>query len=210
MLSKICPALLSGFLFASPSFANEHLALESCDDEGTCRAAYEYLSNQDIDPFLFLGKVVDRAHPRWRDYRKALRRYPDVRDCLVKSERDADTPNLFLLNWDSVAWSSELDVCVFRIMRSLPSLSHMYAWLEYHGFKVIERRNIYGDGYTPKYELQQTALFEGGWSREQLKEKQSLWLENLLGTEISRGFSVNVALSNTDVVVGVHTGTRTK
>lgn len=72
---------------------------KECRPNNTCSIEYDYLSDQKGDPFRFQGRVVDKEHPRWREYRRAIRRYPDVQSCLAAGEQNKTSPNLLAFDW---------------------------------------------------------------------------------------------------------------
>ncbi len=210
MFVRLGIALFCSVAFAVQSLADYSDVFTSCDQAETWRIESTHLSDQESDPFLFSGKLMDSSHPRWRQYRKALRRYPNVRNCLIDSEQLTETPNLLELDWQAVSLGPELDVCVFRVMRSLPSIPHIYAWLDFHGFKVTEFSRFVSESFVPDYDTQAVAFIAGNWSRDDLADVKNLWFENLIGMEISRGFSMNIQLSMDQVIVGAATSVRTK
>lgn len=153
---------------------------------------------------------MDRSHARWGKYRRALRRYPDVRYCLLNAEQDRESPNLLLFDWQRVGVGVSADVCIFRIARSLDAVERIEDWLEFHEFKVIGLRRIVSETYVPLFENDNVSKIEGIWTREQLRDKFPSWIERVTGLELARGYSVNIQLSKENLVVLVHTNVRTK
>ncbi|HUS53270.1 MAG TPA: hypothetical protein VMY41_04595 [Thermohalobaculum sp.] len=96
------------------------------------------MAKQEIEPFLFIGKMVDEKHPRYADYRKALRSFPDLRSCLTANERERPQPDLRQIDWDAMRDSRDIDVCVFRIASSIKDIELIKGWLRYHDFGVGE------------------------------------------------------------------------
>ncbi len=94
-------------------------------------SGYVQLSSEETHPFLFLGKLPP-------DNKKALKRaiaqFPDVRSCLVRSEKHKDRPNLLLLDWNAMHSEEAVEVCIFRIMSSIRNVRESRKWFEIQGF----------------------------------------------------------------------------
>lgn len=123
-----------------------------CLDPQLCPIPYVRLAKQETEPFLFFGKVVDEDHPRYGDYGRALRRFPDVRSCLIVSEREKPQPDLRQIDWDAIQDIREIEVCVFRVASSTEDVETVQRWLEYHQFTKVSTRSIYHNNYVPENE----------------------------------------------------------
>jgi len=133
-LLTVCVLILIGTSQSYAEDTDEDVWAE-CRATDSCTIEYDYLANQETDPFLFSGKVMDREHPRWSQYRSAIRSYADVRDCLVRSEVKKETPNLTLINWKKMRSGKIIEVCLFRVFSSLGSPENAKLWLEVQGLK---------------------------------------------------------------------------
>ncbi|WP_170431711.1 hypothetical protein [Ruegeria arenilitoris] len=181
-----------------------------CRTDDSCEIAYHHLANQDTDPFLFLGKVVDQGHPQWKRYRKLLRRYPDVVSCLVESEHEKEEPNLLKLDWEEVGTGSGAEVCVFRIARSLSSLDKITAWLEYHSFRVGSYDRYRSEKFIPRWETQPVSNMGAYWSLDQYREKNPSLIVALTGIDLIQGYELILGFSENGQVVGASSVTPTK
>jgi hypothetical protein len=128
--------------------------IEQCLDPEFCPTPYVRLAKQEAEPFLFQGKVVDVDHPWYSDYKKALRRFPDVRSCLTTDEREKPQPDLRLIDWGTIGSIREIDVCVFRIASSIEDIETIQFWLRHHGFTVGKLSRTRRKSYVPKYETE--------------------------------------------------------
>jgi len=128
--------LLTGISDAVADEASQDVWTE-CRETNSCSITYDHLATQDTDPFLFLGKVMDHEHPRWRRYRKAIRRHADVRDCLLRSEENKEVPNLTLIDWQAMGSGEVIEVCLFRIFSSLETPAAAMQWLEIQGMQNV-------------------------------------------------------------------------
>ena len=94
-------------------------------------------------------------------YSNAITKFPNVRSCLVASEKDKENPDLRLINWDGFfnwewtrnvkgSWfnifsanqsaQTDANVCLWRIYTSLGTDERIERWKKFHGFP--ERGNI--------------------------------------------------------------------
>lgn len=101
--------------------------------------AYDHLSDEKTDPFLVYGKPpVKRADRRlWADM-QAVRRWPDVRSCLIRSERKAEKPDLRKMDWGKMRRKEDIEVCLFRVAASLQSQEAMRDWFVSQGMQYVE------------------------------------------------------------------------
>ncbi|WP_457650826.1 hypothetical protein [Profundibacter sp.] len=163
---------------------------------------YDRLANQETDPFMFQGKVMDENHPRWRQYRRAIRKFRDVRDCLIEEEQNRETPNLLLIDWQKTGLGSGAQVCLFLIARSLGTMDRHREWLEFHEFRTLSYSRFVSDGYSPAYETEPVAYLSGTWTTEQYRAKKPSWFASLTGIELVQGYGVSVRYSHKQRVVG--------
>lgn len=100
---------------------------------------YKFLSSEENTPFLKFGKP-----PHKKDHKIAVERWPDVRACLVESERTKKMPDIRQIDWDQFYIHEEADVCLFRIFTSIGSMEGTIQWLKHHGFKIDGPRGTRG------------------------------------------------------------------
>ena len=195
-------ALLPG---AGPvtTYAGE-AAIEQCLDPETCPIPYVRLAKQETEPFLFQGRVMDESRPRYKEYRKALRRFPDVRSCLIEEERGKPQPDLRQIDWGGIRSIQDIDVCVFRIASSADGLESIKTWLLYNDFIVDGEGRYVGKKYVAKHETDPVFLLSVHLTLEKFRTIiPRLWIERLLGYEGIRSYSLNIVFSQTFQVVGV-------
>jgi len=121
----------------------------------------DQLSTQESDPYLFLGRVMDNSRPRWNDYKRAIKDYPTVLSCLARDQRDKERPDLLQFDWQGLNKRIEMEVCLFRVFRSLKDPKLIEDWLVSFEFKFL--------GYRPTgliNALEVTRL-DANWTGEQ-------------------------------------------
>jgi len=94
--------------------------------------AYGHLSDEKTDPYLVRGKLPEKG----ADVR-AARRWPDVRSCLIRSERKAERPDLRKMDWGKMRREEDIEVCLFRIAASLRSPEAMRDWFVSQGMQRV-------------------------------------------------------------------------
>jgi len=62
----------------------------------------------------------------------ATTKYPTTLDCLIKSEKEKDNPDLRLIDWKRVKTLEELDICLWRIFSSLDDFESIVEWMIFH------------------------------------------------------------------------------
>ncbi len=159
--------------------------------------AYERLPDERTDPFLVYGK-----RPVKRANQQAARRWPDVRSCLMRSERKAETPDLRKMNWGKMRRKEDIEVCLFRIASSLGSPEAMRDWFVSQGMQrvKIEMRKKRGNLYPEDiWHITASNIFSTGKTfRETPIPWQYLWMS------ISRGEGFSVSLTKTGRVFGTY------
>jgi hypothetical protein len=173
-------------------------------DTAICPIPYMQLAKQETEPFLFLGHVVDVNFPRYDDYKRALRRFPDVRSCLIEVERDKPQPDLRQIDWDAVRNTKDIDVCVFRIASSIRDVEYIRLWLTHHNFEVAGLARRLSKKYVPSYETDPIYFLSANLSTEKFREIfPKPWIEKLMGFEGLHSYSLSIVFSQTRQVVGV-------
>ncbi len=183
---------------------------EYCRANDSCTIGFDHLANQETDPFLFLGKIVNREHPQWKRYRKDLRRFPDVASCLVDSERQKKKPNLLKLDWDEVGTGSGAEVCVFRIASSLKDSGQTLNWLAFHMFRFSGLNRIGSQKFKPRYETEPISQVTARWSIEQYRQVKPSLLTSLTGYELIYEYRLILNFDQNSRISGVGVSTPTK
>ncbi len=183
---------------------------ESCRSDDSCTIEYNHLANQETDPFLFLGKVVDKLHPRWMRYWLALWQYPNVKSCLEKSEREKKEPNLLKLDWDRVGTGSGAEVCVFRLASSLGSADRTLTWLQYQKFRFRGLNRRGSQNFQPRFDTEPIYQVTARWSIEQYREVNPSWLSSLTGYELINEYRLILSFDQYSKISGVSVSTPTK
>ncbi len=181
-----------------------------CRETNSCKIDYDRLANQKTDPFMFLGKAVHAKHPKWKNFRRSLRRYPDVRDCLIKDERTAETPNLLHFDWQRVGTGNNAAVCVFRIAASLGSVERTQAWLSYQGFRFGKFGRMVSESYQPAYRRFPIYNLTASWSAEQYREVTSSWFAALTGYDLISSYTLVLSFDQFKRIAEVSVSTRSK
>lgn len=164
---------------------------------------YDHLANQETDPFMFSGNLMNGEHARWPQYRRAIGQFQDVRDCLVDEERGKDNPNLLLIDWQHLKKRRNIEVCLFRIFRSLNSISLIRKWLEFHEFQNIRYSRIFSETYIPQSQTEPVAGIFGSWSAEETLNRLPTFMWRVFGWTLLQGTSITVKLSESGEIVGV-------
>lgn len=167
----------------------QHLELPDCELGSECPIPFDHLSNQETEPFLTNGKVMDESLRQWRTYGDAISEFPDVRSCLLASEQQKEMPNLLLIDWAKTKVHPGGTVCMFRIGSSLGHPELFRKWFEYHDFRLrgyhLERYGSDGGAVS----------FEGSWTPEEYRKRKPNWFVALTGLEIVNGVGRKVTYS---------------
>ena len=94
----------------------------------------------------------ETSHPykQWKEksHSAEVSKYHNVRDCLIETERTAESPDLRLIDWNNITTIPALEVCTWRIFTSLKDHQDIFAWLEFHQL-VLGGRAKENDGRPP-------------------------------------------------------------
>jgi hypothetical protein len=160
------------------------------------------LSNQDSDPFMFIGRIMDESRPRWDEFEDTLAAFPDTSSCLLPVERDKDVQNLLAFDWKAMESLTGIEVCVFRVVRSLPDPELLEDWLSSQGYRVIGSIQSCKEKTLPEYIRPEDALcrIEGYMSPEDFDQKTSIYdnmsfLTRWLWRGASRQHGINIGIS---------------
>ncbi|WP_227284947.1 hypothetical protein [Boseongicola sp. H5] len=195
------------FLFANAaSWAQESvdpLLVTMClpDD---CRVPVSQLSTQETHPFRFGFNIVDRNHPRWREYRSVIDRYTDARDCLLPEERTNENPDLLAIDWRRIGPRAGAEICLLRILSTLNVQDAVQNWLDFHDFDVSGPRPFITRSYFPESE-QPSMWLSATWDEEMLHRQRPSVLYELFGLSLTTGYGVNIYFMEDGSVYNVKT-----
>jgi|GEM_PF-5540228 len=150
-----CFALLSGNTFAEEKTKAEMMDNASAPKvvkptSATGAAIFPYkdsagtvvvLANEDTHPFLFYGEKVRDNLKRinvQKRYKKSFEKFFSVQDCLKKSERGKEKPDLTQIDWSIIDNKEDASVCLFRIASSYDTPESMKAWFEKGDFNEVK------------------------------------------------------------------------
>lgn len=208
----VLPATALALLTATVAIADapEEDIWAECRSTESCTIEYDHLANQETNPFLFNGKVVDEEHPQWGKYRKTLRRYPDVRDCLQEAERSAKAPNLLMIDWEGVGTSENASVCVFRIAASLGDIERTQAWLAYQGFRFSGINRRVSKTFVPEHEKYPVYNVTASWTVDKYRELNPSWFAAITGYDLVHSYQLVLTFDQNHNIAGVSVVTPTK
>ncbi|SLN55696.1 hypothetical protein PEL8287_02978 [Roseovarius litorisediminis] len=192
------------------SGGEEKSVWDDCRATNRCTLEYDYLANQETDPFLFNGREINEKHPRWHQFQEAVEEYTHTRQCLVPTEQGKDKPNLLLLDEHAIGTGRGAEVCIYRIMRSLNDVNRIEAWLTYHDFKFGEKRWVVDENYIPRFKTKAVSKITAWWTIERYREVNPSWLAQLTGIDLILNYQVVVGFSREDKVRGVRVVTPSK
>ena len=133
-----------------------------------------------------------------------MSRFPDVRSCLVGSERTKPQPDLRQMDWAAVNSFSDLDVCVFRIAKSIQDIDTIKVWLRHNEFSVGRNVKQRSDNFVPQSGTEPVLSIDSVLSVENFRKIfPRHWLWEILGIERVYIFSLGILLSRSGQVVGV-------
>lgn len=168
---------------------------------------FAYLADQESDPFMFLGKVMNPSHPQWKRYRRPLKKYASVEDCLEGADGNADALSF---SWDTLKDEKARNICTFRAFRSLGSIENISAWLSANHFYVGELRRRMKAGSRRTNTDKPVKVLTAHWTVEQYRMHWPSLLSSWLGLEQILSFEIQVYFSEDDRVVGSITRANTK
>ena len=205
LIPAILAASLAALVGAGAVAANAQEPMtEQCLEPEICPIPYVRLSKQETEPFLFFGRVVDEKHPKANDYRKAIRRFPDVRSCLTTDEREKPRPDLRQIDWAAIDDIREIEVCIFRIASSIEDIETIKLWLQYHGFTVGRMWQHFGKDYVPSYKTAPISQLPSRLSIEEFRKiVPRTWFTRLFGLELGRSYALYMEFSQNGQLVSV-------
>ena len=66
------------------------------------------------------------------EFISAVNKFPTTQDCLIESEKKAETPDLRLIDWKIITSRVELNLCLKRIFQSLEDWEAIKLWASFH------------------------------------------------------------------------------
>lgn len=97
-------------------------------------------------PIPYVALTTETSHPLLErftlEYPKSearvvatINRLSSAQECLIESEKNADEPDLRLIDWKAITSQFEFDVCLTRIFQSLEDLEAIKSWTSFHYLK---------------------------------------------------------------------------
>lgn len=154
---------------------------------------------------------MDQTHPQWSRFRRLLKDFPSVRDCLLPEEARKAVPDLRQFDWKRVGTGSGAEVCIYRVARSLGDPDAIFDWLSAQDFKFERQLIPYkGIDYAPRFAGDPVFNVTATWTVAQYREKNPSLLARVFGIEPVIGYSVVLQFSQSCRVVGVGAGSSSK
>lgn len=171
----------------------------------------EDLSHPKTRPFRSVGKFMSKESRRWNRYRREIDKYPNAVPCLISGINENSQVDLRDFDWSRNANVEGLNVCVFRILDTLPDVALIEEWIASQGFSVIPYKRFVNDrSYVPVGAINPTHLIEGtipyGTGQHAASKALSL---NAEPAEV-RSFSLAVMLDRNGNVADVSVTARTQ
>lgn len=187
-----------------------------CSINQHCVIPTDQLSTEKTDPYLWHSQTPVELRQKnlrgdQRPHLEAINRFPTVLDCLMPSERKADSPDLKLFDWTNMPDLASVEVCVFRVAASIRSVEGMKTWLESQGFRIeveqpfnrntIERwgyDRLPGVGITSGRSVEKEGVFWGrGWYHRNVRHYFSRYLSlSVVFSSMNEPLSVGTYLSH--------------
>lgn len=108
------------------------------------------LTEETTTPFLtFRGKLLEEdslMSVRERSlYRASVKRFPNARACLTDT---SSNPDIRTIDWEKIQFTSDFDVCLFRIFSSIGNAIGAHQWLSFHGYRsqIDDQKYFYPHG----------------------------------------------------------------
>lgn len=103
---------------------------------------YDHLSSEETEPFIIRAGGIRPADyggnsKMDKKYTSTVRKFDDVRDCLVSAEAKKTIPDLRFINWGKMRSEANIEVCMYRIFASLGSPEKAKLWFEAQGLKNV-------------------------------------------------------------------------
>jgi hypothetical protein len=166
--SGILLLLISIILWSSTSMQNlrreAEMGTQKCGRE-VGLIPFKRLSYETVFPFLYAAHPLSDfpKHPYYEEYRAAVTRFPEVRACLLDSEKEKQTPNLTRFDWNKMNSTFDAEVCLFRVFSSIGSIEESRQWFESQGFKPHPLYQASGDPGL--------LIMEAGWFTDKCGER---------------------------------------
>lgn len=109
-----------------------------CTADGQCVFKYDHLADEETDPFPVREKSsYPKAQKMRRAEIRAVKRWPDARACLIRSERKLERPDIAMMDWSRMRRSDDIEVCLFRIAASIGAPDGVAEWFRAQGFQRV-------------------------------------------------------------------------
>jgi hypothetical protein len=92
--------------------------------------------------------------------RAALHKFPDLNSCIKADTNSPNTEELMEMDWSKVENSAQVEICAFRILKTLGDISYATPWLERQGYSSPENWST----ENPFEERDGNLRVDGGWS----------------------------------------------
>jgi hypothetical protein len=66
--------------------------------------------------------------------RVALHKFPDLNSCIEAKTNNPSVEELMIMDWSKIKTSSQVEICAFRILKTLGDISYATPWLEQQGY----------------------------------------------------------------------------
>lgn len=66
----------------------------------------------------------------------AIARFPDPQSCLVAGTDTLQPPEILQIDWTRIRWTTEAEVCLFRMLSALGGIEESRPFLEAQGFSM--------------------------------------------------------------------------
>lgn len=168
------------------------------------------LSKQNTRPFRFGGEIMSEKSGRWNRYRDEIEKFTDAVPCLSSGVDKNGRVDLRDLDWSQHTKVEGLDVCIFRILDTLPSVNLMEEWIASQDFSVSPNKRYVGDSaYVPKGTVNSTHYIEGHVPYGLGTSEASKALSQQASRWEAHAFSLNVYLDRDGNIAGVRVTPRT-
>lgn len=153
---------------------------------------------------------MDETHPRWREFKRAIKNYPDTHSCLIRDEVNTSKPNLLKLDWKRVGTGRSAEVCIFRIAKSLSTVERIRTWLEYHRFSKIQYKRRFPDDRILRNPGMGVARVGGWWRIEKYRAVNPSLLKSVFGLDLVRSYKLGIYFNEFGTVTHVGAVANTK
>lgn len=160
------------------------------------------ISVQSERPFLLLGSLMQKGHPRWDEFRQPIEKFPSAIDCLSSPQVEAMDWNLLDVNWNLMKSNRDVEVCLFRIFDTINDPMQSALWLQMQGYRVLEPQKKQGGGlFGVPAELVPVLSVEAYINTKLFEERVKFTKFDLPWVTKARGYQVQISFSISGRVV---------